>query len=101
MPQEQLDYRSQPAMPSRRTASLVIIVPAIILFGSATAVFVSLGFNWSSQLALDSRFSGHTDGLRFSVYLAWTAATLLFLGTCAAIAEFVCGRRAAEKRPAP
>src|SRR3712207_7102099 len=54
-----------------------------ILFGSATAVFVFLGVIWSRQLAVDSRFSAHTDGLQASVWLAWIAAALLFLGTCA------------------
>jgi hypothetical protein len=100
MSQQPLDYRSPLAMPTRRIAPPVLVVPAMILFGSATAVFVFLGVTWSSQLAIVTPFSAHTDGLRLSAYLAWTAAVVLFAGTCAAAVEFVRWRRAAAERPA-
>jgi hypothetical protein len=96
----QLDYRSPSTSPTRRATRPIVVVPAIIVFGSATAVFVFMAVRWSNQLAIDSRFSSHTDGLRLSVYLAWIAAVLLFLGTCAAAPELVRGRRdAAERTP--
>src|SRR5207253_11204159 len=88
------------AAPTRGVARRVVIVPAIALFGSATAVFVFLGATWSSQLADDSQLSAHADGLRLSVYLAWTTALLLLLRTCAAIREFIRGRRVAAEPPA-
>src|SRR4051795_6909998 len=100
MSQQPLDYRSPLAMPTRRIAPPVVVVPAMILFGSATAVFVYLGVTWSSQLAIVSPFSAHTDGLRLSAYLAWTAAALLLLGTCAAAMEFVRWCRGAVDPPA-
>jgi hypothetical protein len=100
MPQQQLDYQTPFAKSTRRVTRRIVVIPAIILFGSETAFFVFLGATWSSQLAVDSQFSAHTDGLRLSVYLAWTAAFLLLLGTCAAIAEFIRGCRVGAERPA-
>src|SRR5436309_3399008 len=100
MSQQPLDYRSPLVMPTRRIAPPVLIVPAMILFGSATAIFVYLGLTWSSQLANVMPFSAHTDGLRLSAYLAWAAAALLLVGTCAAAVEFIRWRRAAANPPA-
>jgi len=64
MPQVQLDYQTLAAKSARRAIRRIVIIPAIIWFGSATAVFVFLGVTWSSQLAVDSQFSAHSDGMR-------------------------------------
>jgi hypothetical protein len=86
---QQPEYRSGIPKASRPAARRVVVIPAIVSFGTAAAISVYLACKWSSQLAVDSRYSAHTDGLQASVGLAWMLALLLLVGTIAAVVELM------------
>jgi hypothetical protein len=63
-------------------------------------VFVWLAMKWSDQLAIDSQYSAHTDGLGLSVGLARIAAGLLFVGFVLSILGLWFGPRVMADHPA-
>jgi hypothetical protein len=95
MPQEPTASRSRNYSPIRRT----IAIAAIPVFATACGIFVWLAVKWNAQLAIDSQYSVHTDGLSLSVTLARIAACVLFVGLVLAILELCVGPRVMADRP--